>query len=122
MVPCPISRPAEKMPIRSHTDWTWLSRWLDSRIAMPRSVTRRRAAVEDLGHAERVDRGRRLVEDEDVGVLHERVGDAEALEHAARIGLDAVVGPVGQPDLLEDLVDGGLDQASSFSIRLSRAV
>ena len=64
--------------------------------------------VEDLDHAERVDRRRRLVEDEQVGRLDQRVGDAEALAHAARVGADPVVGAARQADLVEDLVDGGL--------------
>ena len=37
--PDPMSRPAAKIPIRSHTDWTWVSRWLESMIASPRSST-----------------------------------------------------------------------------------
>ncbi len=61
--------------------------------------------VEDLGHAERVDRGRRLVEDEDVRILDQRIGDPESLEHASRVFLGVVVGPVGQTHLLERLVD-----------------
>ena len=61
--------------------------------------------IEDLGDAERVDRGRRLIEDQNVGILDERIGDAEALEHAARVGVGAVVGARRQADLLEDLVD-----------------
>ena len=36
-VPCPMSRPAAKMPTRSHTDWTCESRWLDRRIVRPLS-------------------------------------------------------------------------------------
>ncbi len=94
------------MPIRSHTLWTWLSRWLDSRMAMPRSRTSRRRSSSTSVDAERVDGGRWFVEDQDVGVLHERVSDAQALEHAARIRLGLVVGAIGQPDLVEDLVDG----------------
>ena len=43
-VPSPISRPAAKIPIRSQTDWTWVSRWLESRIARPRSWTSRRSS------------------------------------------------------------------------------
>ena len=61
--------------------------------------------LEDLDHAERVDRGGRLVEDEQVGRLDEGVGDAEPLAHAARVGLDRVVGAIGEADLREDLVD-----------------
>ena len=61
--------------------------------------------VEDLDDADRVDRRRRLVEDEDRRVLDQRVGDAEPLEHAARVRVDARVGAVGHADLLEDLVD-----------------
>ena len=61
--------------------------------------------VEDLDDADRVDRRRRLVEDQQVGRLDQGVGDAEPLAHAARVGVDPVVGAVGQPDLLEDLVD-----------------
>ena len=41
--------------------------------------------VEDLRDAEGVDRRRRLVEDEDVRILDQRVGDAEPLEHAPRV-------------------------------------
>mgnify|MGYP006179152067 CR=1 FL=1 len=36
-----INRPEAKIPIRSHTLCTWLSRWLESRMAMPRSRTSR---------------------------------------------------------------------------------
>ena len=64
--------------------------------------------VQDLDDAERVDRGRRLVEDEQVRRLDQRVGDAEPLAHAARVGLDRIVRPVGQADVGEDLVDGRL--------------
>ena len=115
-VPMPTRRPDAKMPIRSQTDWTWVRRWLDSRIAMPALVGQPPQQVEDLDHAERVDRRRRLVEDEQVGRLDQRVGDAQPLAHAARVGLDRVVGAIGQADLLEDLVDGG------FRLGLAEAV
>ena len=104
-MPCPISRPAAKMPIRSQTDWTWFRRWLDRRIAIWRSLDEAPEELEDLGDAERVDRRGRLVEDQDVGILDQRVGDAEALEHAPRVLLGLVVGPGRQADLLERLVD-----------------
>ena len=61
--------------------------------------------LEDLLDADRVDRGRRLVEDEDVGVLDERIGNPEPLAHAARVRPDLVVAAIHQADLAEDLVD-----------------
>ena len=64
-VPTPTSRPAAKIPTRSHTGWTWWSRWLDSRTATPSLVGERADEVKDLDHAHRVDGGGRLVEDED---------------------------------------------------------
>ena len=76
--------------------------------------------IEDLDHAKRVDGGRRLVEDEDVRRLHQRVRDAEALLHAARVRLDAVVGTVGQTDLLEDLVHRGLGLATFEPVEAGR--
>ena len=39
------------------------------------------------------------------GDLHQRVGDAEPLEHAPRVRVDARIGALGHADLLEDLVD-----------------
>ena len=83
-------------------------------------VHERAQEVEDLDHAERVDRGGRLVEDEDVGRLHERVRDAEALLHAARVRLDAVVGAVGQADLFEDLVHRRLAFLALEAVEASR--
>jgi hypothetical protein len=73
--------------------------------------------VEDLDDAERVDRRRRLVEDQDVGVFHESVRDAEALEHAPRVRLDLVVGSGGQADLLEDLLDRRLGELPRDAIQ-----
>ena len=39
------------------------------------------------------------------GALHEDLGEAEPLPHAAREGLDALLGDVGEPDALERLGD-----------------
>ena len=74
--------------------------------------------VEDLAHAKRVDRGRRLVEDQDVGILDQGIGDAEPLEHPSRIGLRRVVASGGQADLLKNLVDRGLRQLPLDSVQL----
>ena len=85
-----------------------VSRWLESRIARPRSWTSRRSRSRISTTPSGSIDGRRLVEDQEVGRLDQRVGDAEALAHAARVGLDRGRRPGGQPDLVEDLVDGGL--------------
>ncbi len=61
---------------------------------------------EDLVDAQRVDRGGGFVEDEQVGRLDQGIGDAQPLAHPARIGVDRVVGAIGQANLLEDFVDG----------------
>ena len=88
---------------------------------MPALADEAAEQVQHLDHAQRVDRGRRLVEDQDVGILDQRVGDAEPLEHAPRVGVDPVIGPGGQPDLVEDLVDRRLGELA-LSMRLRRAV
>ena len=85
MVPCPMSRPDAKMPIRSHTDLDLVeqvAREQDRHAPLPNE---RAEQVQHFDDAEGVDRGRRLVQDQDVGVLHQGVGDAEALEHAPRV-------------------------------------
>ena len=104
-VPTPISRPAAKIPIRSQTDWTWVSRWLDSRIARPRSSTSRRrssristtpsGSIEVVGSS-RISRS---------GDLTSASAMPSRWRMPARVGLDLVVGAVGQADLVEDLVD-----------------
>ena len=81
-VPSPTSLPATKMPMRSQTDWTCVSRWLDSRIARPRSWTRARAA---RGSRPRRSGRSRSWARRGSGCrrLDQRVGDAETLLHAA---------------------------------------
>ena len=60
----------------------------------------------------RVERADRLVEDQQPRPGHERLGDPEALAHAARVAGDPSPGGIGEPDLLERL--GG---ARSRSLR-----
>ena len=110
IVPRATSRPLTKMPIRSHTCSTWCSRCDDSRTVTERWSLSRRDEGQDLAHALGVDVHRRLVEDEDRRVLHQRVGQAEALAHAARVAPDLAVGHVGQPDLVEVAGDALLGQ------------
>jgi hypothetical protein len=51
----------------------------------------------------RVEAGRRLVEQQQLGLVDERAGDHEAPLHPARQRLDLVAGPLGQLDELEQL-------------------
>ena len=62
--PAATSRPAAKNPTRSHSDWTWPRMWRaagDGQVALRDEPAEQR---EQLLHAGRVDRDRRLVEDE----------------------------------------------------------
>ena len=51
----------------------------------------------------RVEARGRLVEEQHVGVVHDRPGDHQPLRHAARQLVDVGAGPVGEPELLEQL-------------------
>jgi hypothetical protein len=64
--------------------------------------------LQHLRHALRVDADGRLVQNQHVGVLDQGVGDAEALEHAARVGRHRIVGPLGEADLVQQRVDAAL--------------
>ncbi len=56
---------------------------------------------EQVAPALRVERADRLVEDEQVGLGHERLGDAESLAHPARVAADPAVRRIGQADALQ---------------------
>ncbi len=95
-VPTPISRPGgeDPDPVADRLD-------LGQQVAreqdrQPALVDEPAQELEDLDDAERVDRRGRLVEDQQVGRLDQRIGDAEPLAHAARVGLDPVVGAIGR--------------------------
>ena len=59
--------------------------------------------VPDRQPRRRVEAGGRLVEEQDLGRVDQRAGQVEPALHAARVGLGAPVGGVGQPDELEQL-------------------
>ena len=101
IVPQATSLPSTKMPMRSHTCSTWWSRCDDSSTVTPCSVAQPLDQGEQLADTLGVDVHRRLVEDEDRRVLHERVGEPEPLAHAAREVADLAVGGVDQPDVVE---------------------
>src|SRR5437763_1311298 len=58
----------------------------------------------ERGAALRVEPGRRLVEEENAGPVHERHREVEAALHPAGIALHLAIGGLHQPDTLEQLV------------------
>ena len=54
-----------------------------------------------LAARERIHAGQRLVEDEQLGLVRQRLRQLDALAHALAVGADALVGGVFQVDLLE---------------------
>ena len=68
----------------------------------------------------RVEAGGRLVEEEHPGLAEERLGQAEPLAHALRVGADAPVGRVGEPDPFEQRRDGGRRLALQARIERQR--
>ncbi len=60
--------------------------------------------VADLLAADRVETAHRLVEEDHLGVVHQRLGDAHPLQHALRVGAKPRVGRVLEAHPLEQLV------------------
>src|SRR5580700_6137367 len=61
--------------------------------------------AEELRGGVRIEARGRLVEDGDLRALHQNLGEAETLPHAAREGRDAFVGKFGKPDPLDRVGD-----------------
>ena len=76
--------------------------------------------LEHLGDTDGVDRDRRLVEDQDVGILDQRVGDAQPLPHASRVRVHPGVGPVRQAHLREHVVDLGFGRLATQAVEPRR--
>ena len=57
--------------------------------------------IADLLAADRVETAHRLVEEHDLRVVHQRLRDADALEHALRVGAQPRIGRVREPDPVE---------------------
>src|SRR5690606_20377514 len=72
----------------------------------------------DLARRLGVEAGRGLVDEQDVGVLQEGAGDADALALPAGELVGALVELVGDPDALEELV-GAADGARRSAGRMS---
>lgn len=63
--------------------------------------------VADLAGAEGVNAGGGFVEEEEVGVVEEGLGQADALEHAFGVGAEASVSSGAEIDEIEELLDAG---------------
>ena len=60
--------------------------------------------LQQLQRRLRIEAGGRLVQDRDLGVLHQDFGEPEPLAHAAREGVDRLVGNLLQADMVERLL------------------
>ena len=75
--------------------------WLEKKTVRPRAGLFD-DEVADLLAADRIEAAHRLVEDEQLGRVHDRGGEAGALEHALRERTDATVDGVADADALDD--------------------
>jgi hypothetical protein len=62
--------------------------------------------LKDLALSRRVESQRGLVEEDDLGIVHEGTRDTQPLPHPAAVGGDARVPALGQPHLLEQRCRG----------------
>ena len=85
------------------------------RVEDRRLALQRRHEVEDLAPTDRVEGADRLVEQQDARAGDERLGDAEPLAHAARVGPGSAIRGVGEADARDDAVDPGRDRRSTRS-------
>ena len=69
------------------------------------AAAQRLDALEDGVAALRVDADGRLVEHQQLGLVQQTGGDVATPLHAARVALDPLVGPIGEADEVEHLVD-----------------
>ena len=77
------------MPTRSASSSASSRYWVVRKIVMPSSLVEPAHLVPHAGPAHRVEPGGGLVEEQDLGVVHERGGEVEPALHAARVGGDA---------------------------------
>ena len=99
-----MSLPLDRMVTLSQTCSTSLRRWLEKEDgAVP--VAEAADEFADFKHTLRVEAVGGFVEDDEVGVAEEGVGEAEALLHAHRIGVELGAGAVGEAHLVEEAVD-----------------
>ena len=74
--------------------------WLDTSTAFPCAAKVRNRLVQLLA-ADRVHAVERLVEHEQIGVVHQRLAKLDALPHTLRVGTHRPIGALGHADRLE---------------------
>ena len=89
--PRPPSRPSSMIPTRS-ASWSASSRYCVVRKTVVPSSLSLRTSSQIAQPADRVEPGRRLVEEQHARLVHERRREVEPAAHAARVGADAAVG------------------------------
>src|SRR5262245_45449102 len=77
--------------------------------------------AEDLPLAGRVEAERRLVEEDDERVVHERARDSEALPHAAAEARDERAAAVEETDLPEEAARGRVRAGAPLAVEIGRA-
>ncbi len=75
--------------------------------------------LQDVAPSFRVQRADGLVEEEDAGLIDQRLPDPEPLAHPARVAADPTVGGARQADDLEHLADALLELAAVQSVELA---
>ena len=80
-------RPRSMMPTRSASSSASSRYWVVRKMVMPSSALRRRTSSHTRGAADGIEAGGRLVEEQHLGVVHERGGEVEPALHAAGVGL-----------------------------------
>ena len=104
------------IPTRS-ASWSASSRyWVVRKTVVPSSLSADDLLPDRLA-ADRVEAGGRLVEKQHPRLVDERRGEVEAPAHAARVGADAAVGRLGEPDASEQLVAPGLGGAAGERVQ-----
>jgi hypothetical protein len=71
------------------------------------------------GAADGIESGGGLVEEQDVGVVHERGGEVEPPAHATRVGADATVERVAEVDQCAQVDQALLDLAAAEAVELA---
>ena len=105
-VPSRTISPPSMIASRSHSASASSRYCVVRKTVVPRSLMRRTSS-QTVSAARGVEARRRLVEEEDLGLVHERGGEVQPALHAAGVALDQAVRGVLELDELEQLLARG---------------